>query len=114
MTSLSPGTRSDAERWQAVAMLAAAGLTILLWELTPVTTRIAAGQVDGTTIGVFRTVGAGIFAAPIVLAFRLRPPRDRADWRLLAPVTNKRLMPPPKASRRSPFPRPWNRSGRDQ
>jgi drug/metabolite transporter (DMT)-like permease len=66
-------------------VLAAAGLTILLWALIPVTTRIATRQIDGMSVGVFRTVGAGIVSFPILLAFRLRPPpRDRLHCGALA------------------------------
>lgn len=63
--------------------VAAAGLAILLFALTPVTTRIAAAQIDGFTLGVFRTVGAGIVATPILLLLRLRPPNRAPLWGLL-------------------------------
>ena len=63
--------------------LAAAGLTILMFGLSPVTTRIATLQMDGGAIGLYRVVGAGILAAPLLLGLRLRPPRGRSQWSLL-------------------------------
>lgn len=54
-----------------------------MFGLTPVTTRIATFQIDGVTVGLLRTVGAGILARPILLFFRLQPPRCRLDQALL-------------------------------
>jgi uncharacterized membrane protein HdeD (DUF308 family) len=71
----------DIDQRGALLTLAAAGLTIVLFTLTPVTTRFAAVQIDGTTIG--RTVGAGVLAIPIVLLLRLRRPRRASHWDLL-------------------------------
>ncbi len=71
-----------AERATALS-LAAAALTILLWALTPITTRIATTELDGLTVGLFRTVGASLLAAPLLLVFRLPLPRSREGWVLL-------------------------------
>lgn len=63
--------------------LAAAGLTLGLWALNPITTRIATAQLSGLTVGIFRPVGAGILCLPLLALLRLRPPRDRSGWILL-------------------------------
>jgi drug/metabolite transporter (DMT)-like permease len=68
---------------EAALTLSAAALTILLWALTPITTRVATFQLDGVTVGLFRTVGAGVLALPLILLLRLRPPRQWRHWRLL-------------------------------
>jgi drug/metabolite transporter (DMT)-like permease len=70
---------------QALLVFAAATLTIVLFALVPVTTRIATSQLDGSLVGTFRTVGAGILVVPILLLARLRPPSDRSGWLLLGP-----------------------------
>jgi drug/metabolite transporter (DMT)-like permease len=64
-------------------VFASAGLTICLFGLTPATTHIAVLQIDGLTVGMLRTVGAGIVALPLVLLLRLRPPRELGQWGLL-------------------------------
>jgi drug/metabolite transporter (DMT)-like permease len=56
---------------------------VLLFALVPATTRIAAAQLSGLSIGLIRTVGAGIFGIPLLLVLRLSPPRSRKDWCLL-------------------------------
>ena len=72
------------DRSKALLVLGAAALTIFLFALTPVTTRVATFQLDGASVGMFRTLGAGILAAPILLFARLKPPADRRGWMLLA------------------------------
>ena len=74
---------AGAARKATLLTLAAAGLTIFLFGLTPVTTRIATLHVDGLAVGTFRTVGAGILVIPLLLAGRLRPPRELSNWALL-------------------------------
>jgi drug/metabolite transporter (DMT)-like permease len=68
---------------QSLPTLLAAALTILLWAFTPITTRIATFQLDGVTVGMVRTVGAGVLALPVILVLRLRPPREWRHWRSL-------------------------------
>lgn len=67
----------------ALPIFAAASLTIVLFALTPATTRLAASQIDGLSIGIIRSVGAGLIALPLLLVLRLPPPKKAADWTLL-------------------------------
>jgi drug/metabolite transporter (DMT)-like permease len=64
----------------AISVFAAACVTILLFALTPATTRFATLQMDGLTIGIMRTVGAGAIVLPLLLLLRLRPPQKAGDW----------------------------------
>jgi drug/metabolite transporter (DMT)-like permease len=64
-------------------VFAAACLTIVLFALTPATTRLAAMQVDGLSIGIIRAAGGGIVAFPLLLMLRLRPPQKLRHWGLL-------------------------------
>lgn len=80
---VSPPNRSITGGAATFLTLAAAWLTITLFALTPITTRLATAEIDGIAVGVFRTVGAAAFAIPILALFRLAPPRSRAGWRLL-------------------------------
>jgi drug/metabolite transporter (DMT)-like permease len=68
------------KRWEGPIVLLAAALTITLFALTPSTTRIAVTQIDGFSLGIIRSVGAGLLALPIVLILRLRPPNKLQDW----------------------------------
>ena len=61
----------------------AAGVAVFLFALVPSTTRIAAGELSGLSIGLIRTVGAGLFCLPLLLFLRQHLPR-KADWGLLA------------------------------
>jgi drug/metabolite transporter (DMT)-like permease len=73
-----------ASAWRTnIAVLAAAAFTIALFGLTPVTTRIAGTQIDGLTVGLVRTVGAGAFTIPVLAVCRIPIPRDGASWALL-------------------------------
>ena len=74
---------AGADWWQPGAVLGAAGLTIALWALTPVTTRIASAEMDGVSIGLVRTIGAGVLAAFVLLAWRIAPPSGRRQWALV-------------------------------
>ncbi|MGH6671467.1 MAG: DMT family transporter [Xanthobacteraceae bacterium] len=58
----------------------AACFAVILFALVPATTRIAAGQLSGLSIGLTRSVGAGVLCIPLLLVLRLRPPRRRKDW----------------------------------
>ena len=71
------------EWWQPAAVLGSAGLTIALWALTPVTTRAAAAEMDGVSIGLVRTMGAGAVAVALLLALRMAPPAGRRQWGLV-------------------------------
>ena len=68
---------------KAIAIFAAASLTIILFGLTPVTTRIAGEQIDGMSIGLIRSLGAGLFAVPLILIGHIGGPRDPTGWALL-------------------------------
>jgi drug/metabolite transporter (DMT)-like permease len=63
----------------------AAGIvTITLFALTPTTTRLAISQLKGLDIALFRVVGGGVAAFILIVLFRLRPPDERGQWKLLA------------------------------
>lgn len=49
---------------------------VLLWAATPIATKIAVLELDPVAVGALRTVLAALLTAPIVLLYRLRPPRD--------------------------------------
>jgi len=68
---------------QTFFVFLAACFAVLLFALVPATTRIAAAQLSGLSIGLIRTVGAGIFSIPLLLVLRLSPPQRRKDWWLL-------------------------------
>lgn len=68
---------------QPALIFAAAGLAIILFALVPATTRIAASQLSGLSIGLIRTVGAGFFSLPLLLVRRARLPRKPNQWGLL-------------------------------
>lgn len=63
--------------------LAVAGLVVLLWGATPVVTKIAAAEIDPVLVGLARTAIGGLAAAPLVLALRMRPPREPRQLGLL-------------------------------
>jgi drug/metabolite transporter (DMT)-like permease len=67
----------------AFLVLAAAATTVILFALTPATTLVAVTQIDGFSIGIIRSVGAGCVALPLLLVFGIRPPQTWNDWRLL-------------------------------
>jgi drug/metabolite transporter (DMT)-like permease len=70
-------------RLQGTQVFAAAAVTIILFALTPATTRIAITQIDGLSIGIIRTVGAGLITLPLLVVFRLPPPARPREWGLL-------------------------------
>jgi drug/metabolite transporter (DMT)-like permease len=72
--------RAAASPW---AVRAAAGLTILLFALTPITTRLAGEQISGVTLGVLRVVGSGLFAFPLLLICRVPIPAETESWTLV-------------------------------
>ncbi|MFZ3359853.1 MAG: DMT family transporter, partial [Xanthobacteraceae bacterium] len=75
--------RSGLQHFRPALIIAAACSAVLLFALVPATTRIAAVQLDGLTIGLIRTTGAGLFAFPLLLILRMRPVRAPKDWGLL-------------------------------
>jgi drug/metabolite transporter (DMT)-like permease len=75
-------SKLPASRQQA-AVFAAAALTITLFALTPITTRVAGMQIPGIDIGLIRVVGSGLFAVPLLVARRLPVPADVGTWALL-------------------------------
>ena len=75
--------RSDRVDVRSALVFGAAGFAVFLFALVPSTTRIAASELSGLSIGLIRAVGAGLFAFPLLLLLRKRMPR-RADWGLLA------------------------------
>lgn len=77
------GTNSALAWRTTFPVFAAAALTIALFGLTPATTRIAGAQIDGLALGLIRTVGAGVVAAPILIFGRVPVPRDGASWTLV-------------------------------
>ena len=81
--SSSRSRHSDFADVRSVLIFGAAGLAVLLFALVPSTTRIAAGELSGLSIGLIRAVGAGLFAAVLLLVLRQRRPQT-ADWGLLA------------------------------
>lgn len=75
--------RSDSADVRSILVFGAAGFAVFLFALVPSTTRIAASELSGLSIGLIRAVGAGLFALSLLLLLRQRAPR-RADLGLLA------------------------------
>jgi drug/metabolite transporter (DMT)-like permease len=75
--------RTGSVHLQSALVFGAACFGIILFALVPSTTRIAAGELSGLSIGLIRAVGAGFFALPLLLVLRLRAPQ-KAEWGLLA------------------------------
>lgn len=67
--------------WAAV--YGAAAFAVVLWGANPAVTKIAVGGLPGATVGVGRMLLAGLLALPVILLFRLPPPRAAGDWGLL-------------------------------
>lgn len=84
IASLPPGLRrSRIERFQPALVFAAACFAVVLFALVPASTRIAAAQLDGLSIGLIRVVGAGLASLPLLLFLRPRAPQRPQDWGLL-------------------------------
>jgi len=75
------GRTTDTTHWFAFAT---GILTITLFALTPTTTRLAISQLKGLDIALFRIVGGGVCAFILIALFRVRPPYERGQWKLLA------------------------------
>lgn len=65
------------------APLIVAALAVTLWGLTPVATKIAVDAVDPVVVGLLRMCLAGLVAWPVILLFRLAPPKARRPLILL-------------------------------
>jgi drug/metabolite transporter (DMT)-like permease len=68
---------------QPLLALGAGLLSILLFALTPTTTRIAIAQIDGLGIGLIRPVGGGAMAIALIVVLRIQPPRGPGEWKML-------------------------------
>lgn len=66
-----------------LSVFAAAALTILLFALTPITTRLAGAQIPGVMVAVIRVVGSGLFAFPLLLLCRVPIPAETESWTML-------------------------------
>ena len=76
---------SSVSNHSAIAVFGAAFVTIFLFALTPITTRVALHQIDSLGLGLMRIVAAAPFAGLLLLARRLPPPiADRTQCKLLA------------------------------
>jgi drug/metabolite transporter (DMT)-like permease len=65
-------------------VVAIAFIPIVLFALTPVSTRIIVGELDPLVAGLVRTAGAIIVTLPLALVLRFALPRDAGGWWLLA------------------------------
>jgi drug/metabolite transporter (DMT)-like permease len=92
MSTLSVNVTTDAPRgastlipshMRSYLIFAAAGFAVVLFASVPASTRIAGLQLDGLSIGLIRAVGAGLLTGPLLLIWRLRPPREAKDLGLL-------------------------------
>jgi drug/metabolite transporter (DMT)-like permease len=59
-------------------------LVMVIWGATPVATRLATEELEPLTVGVMRTVLAGLIAVPLIAGMRLPPPATDRARRLLA------------------------------
>ena len=57
---------------------------MVIWGATPAATKYAVSEIDAVTAGVLRTVIAAAFTLPAAFIGRMRLPRDRGQWGLLA------------------------------
>lgn len=58
-------------------------LSIVIWGATPAATKFAVAEIDAFTVGLLRTVLAGLAVLPAVFLMKLPLPTDRKGWRLL-------------------------------
>lgn len=59
-------------------------VAVVLWGATPIATKVAVLELDPAAVGVLRTVLAALLTVPVVLFYRLRPPRRSRQLLLLA------------------------------
>jgi drug/metabolite transporter (DMT)-like permease len=67
----------------SIAVFGAAALTIALFALTPVTTRLAVSELDSVQVGLLRTVGGGLLALPLLIIQKASIPTTWRDRSLL-------------------------------
>lgn len=58
-----------------------------LWGATPIATKLAVAELTPVTVGMLRTTLAALLTLPLLVGWRLRPPRRAAQLVLLAMVT---------------------------
>ena len=68
---------------RAPAVFAAAMLSVVLFALTSPLTRAITGDIDPLLLGM-RPAAAALVAIPLIVLLRLRGPRSRREWKLLA------------------------------
>ncbi len=67
----------------ALGPLVVGMMAIVIWGATPAATKYAVAEIDAFSVGLLRTVLAGLAIIPAVLLLRLPLPRGGAGWRLL-------------------------------
>lgn len=77
------------------APLIVAAFAVTLWGLTPVAAKVAVDVVDPILVGVLRMTLSGLVAWPVILLFRIAPPKTRPLLVLLAisSVTGMMVFP---------------------
>lgn len=65
-----------------LAVVGAALVAVAIWGATPIATKIAVADIAPLTVGMLRTGLAALLTAPLLLAYRMRPPA-RSDQRAL-------------------------------
>jgi drug/metabolite transporter (DMT)-like permease len=70
-----------------IAVYGAAFVTIFLFALTPITTRVALRQIDSLGVGLVRVVAAAPLSGLLLLACRLRPPIAHPTERKLLAIS---------------------------
>ena len=64
----------------------------MIWGATPIATKIAVADLAPLTVGLLRTALAALLTAPLLLLYRLRPPRGVEQRALLALVIGGSLI----------------------
>lgn len=67
-----------------MAVIGLALFAVTLWAGTPAATKFAAGSIDGTAVGMLRTLLGALVAVPLILASRLKLPHSAAGRAFLA------------------------------
>jgi drug/metabolite transporter (DMT)-like permease len=73
---VSQETRPDTQLLLTLPLVVA-GFAVVIWGLTPVATKIAVDVVDPVIVAILRMSLAGAIAWPVILLFRLAPPKTR-------------------------------------
>jgi drug/metabolite transporter (DMT)-like permease len=71
----------------SIAILGAALAAVALWGATPIATKIAVADLSPLVVGMLRTALAALLTVPLLVVWRLRPPRRRDQLALLSLVT---------------------------